>query len=147
MGIEEWKELGLFLLGMTGIVKAVPVGVAMKLTIFETGLYISLGSVASVLILIFSGGPVKRWMMKHWGKDGLEKQKGKFSHILERYGLIGVGLIAPGTIGPIPAAIIGLIILKDTKKLLPYLIAGIFAWSFLLSWLAVSGFNLINDMF
>ena len=147
MGIEAWKELGLFLIGMTGIVKAVPVGVAMKLTIFETGLYISLGSVATVLILIFSGEPVKRWMMKRWGKEGLEKRKGRFSHLLERYGMIGVGLIAPGTIGPIPAVILGLIILKDTKKLLPYLFAGIFAWSFLLAWLAFSGFNLVKDLF
>jgi len=140
------KAAGLFLAGMTGIVKAIPVGVALKLSIFEIGLYVSLGSIATVFILYFSGEPLKRWITKKWSKEKMEKKKGKFATLLERYGVIGVGLLTPGTLGPITSIVIGLILLKDTSKLMPYLVAGIILWSFLLAWVAVEGFELVKSI-
>ncbi|NPA37527.1 MAG: hypothetical protein GXO47_11840 [Chlorobi bacterium] len=147
--MEEFilKAAGLFLAGMTGIVKAVPVGVAMGFTGFQTGLFVSLGSTVTVFILYFSGEPLKKWITKKWPKEKMDKKKGRFSVLLEKYGVTGVGLLTPGTLGPITSIIIGLIVLKDTSKLMPYLVAGIFLWSFLLSWLAVGGFELLKSLF
>jgi hypothetical protein len=147
MDILVWKEFGLFLVGMTGIVKAVPVGLALKLSILETGTYISLGSIVTVFILFFSGEPLKKWITKKWSKEKMEKKKGRFSVLLEKYGVAGVGLLTPGMLGPITSILIGLIILKDTSKLMPYLTAGIILWSFALSWLVFEGFDLIKGLF
>ena len=146
MGVTEWKGFGLFLAGMTGIVKAVPVGVALKMSVLEMGTYISLGSIATVFILYFSGEPLKKWITKRWSKEKMEKKKGRFSSLLERYGVIGVGLLTPGTLGPITSIVIGLILLKDTKKLMPWLVAGIILWSFLLAWLADAGFSFMKGL-
>jgi uncharacterized membrane protein len=141
------KASGLFLAGMTGIVKAIPVGVALGLSIFEIGLYVSLGSIATVFILYFSGEPLKKWITKKWSKEKMEKKKGRFGTLLEKYGVAGVGLLTPGMLGPITSIIIGLIMLKDTAKLMPYLVAGIILWSFALAWLAVEGFDLLKEIF
>ena len=146
MGVTGWKGFGLFLAGMTGIVKAVPVGVALKMSVIEIGTYISLGSIATVFILYFSGEPLKKWISGRWSKEKMEKKKGRFSTLLERYGVIGVGLLTPGTLGPITSIVIGLILLKDTKKLMPWLVAGIILWSFLLAWLADAGFSFIKGL-
>jgi uncharacterized membrane protein len=141
------KASGLFLAGMTGIVKAIPVGIALGLSIFEIGLYVSLGSIATVFILYFSGEPLKKWITKKWSKEKMEKKKGRFGTLLEKYGVAGVGLLTPGMLGPITSIIIGLIMLKDTAKLMPYLVAGIILWSFALAWLAVEGFDLLKEIF
>lgn len=141
------KALGLFLMGMTGVVKAIPVGVALEMSIFEIGLYVSLGSIVMVSILFFSGEPMKRWLMKKWSKEKLEKKKGKFSSLLHRYGYVGVGILSPGILGPIPAIILGLIVLKNTSKLMPYLVVGIIIWSYLLAWVAVIGFDFVEGWF
>ena len=147
MDILAWKEFGLFLVGMTGIVKAVPVGLALNLSVVETGTYISLGSIVTVFILFFSGEPLKKRITKKWSKEKMEKKKGRFSVLLEKYGVAGVGLLTPGMLGPITSILIGLILLKDTSKLMPYLTAGIILWSFALSWLAFEGFDLIKGLF
>ena len=140
------KAAGLFLAGMTGIVKAIPVGVALSMSIFEIGLYVSLGSIVTVLIIYFSGEPLKRWITKKWSKEKMDKKKGKFSILLERYGVVGVGLLTPGTLGPITSIIIGLILLKDTSNLMPYLVVGIIVWSYLLAWVGVEGFDLVKSL-
>lgn len=139
------KAVGLFLVGMTGIVKAIPVGVVLKMSIFEIGLFVSLGSIVTVFILYFSGEPLKRWIMSKWSKKKMEKKRGKFASLLERYGVVGVGLLTPGTLGPITSIIIGLIVLKETSKLMPYLVVGITLWSFLLAWLAVHGLDFLKS--
>ena len=142
-----WKVAGVFFAWMTGIVKAIPVGVALQLSVFEIGLYVSLGSITTVFLLYFSGEPLKRRITKRWSKEKMEKKKGRFTILLERYGMPGVGLLTPGTLGPITSIIIGLILLKDTKKLMPYLIVGIILWSFLLAWFAVAGFDFLKGVF
>ncbi len=147
MGIVEWKGVGLFLAGMTGIVKAIPVGVALKLSIFEIGSYVSLGSIVTVFIIYLSGEPLKKWITKKWSKEKMDKKKGKFSILLEKHGVAGVGMLTPGTLGPITSIIIGLVLLKNTSRLMPYLVAGIILWSFTLAWLAVEGFDLLKSIF
>jgi len=141
------KASALFLAGMTGIVKAIPVGVALKMSIVAIGSYVSLGSITTVFILYFSGEPLKKWITKKWSKEKMEKKKGRFALLLERYGVVGVGLLTPGILGPITSIIIGLVVLKDTSRLMPYLVAGILLWSFVLAFAAVEGFDLFKQFF
>ncbi len=100
------KATGLFLAGMTGIVKAIPVGLALKMSIFEIGLYVSLGSIVTVFIIYYPGEPVKVRIMKKWSKEKLDKQEGKYNTLLKKYGVAGVGLLTPGTLGPVISIVI-----------------------------------------
>jgi len=137
----------IYLVGITGIWKAIPVGIALKSHPVEIATFTALGSITTVYILYYFGERVKRWVMKRWSKEKLESRKGKFTKIMDKYGIIGVGIISPGPFGPITSIIVGLLIVKQTSRLMPYLVTGIIFWSFLITWLAVSGFNMIKGWF
>ena len=140
------RIFSIYLVGITGIWKAIPVGIALKSHPLEIGTFTALGSITTVYILYYFGEKVKGWVTRKWSKDKLESKKGKFTVILDKYGVIGVGIITPGPFGPITSIILGLLVIKETRRLMPYLVIGIIFWSFALTWFAVSGYNLIISM-
>lgn len=147
MGDTLIKYFTIYLVGITGIWKGIPVGMALKSTLIETASITALGSITAVMILYYFGEPVKRWAIKNWGKDKLNKRKGKFSAVMDKYGVVGLGLLTPGPFGPITTIIVGLLIIKNTAKLMPYLIAGIIIWSFILTWVATTSLDLVKGWF
>lgn len=147
MGNTIIKYFTIYLVGITGIWKGIPVGIALKSTLVETALFTALGSITAVIILYYFGEPVKRWTIEKWGKDKLDKRKGKFSTVMDKYGVVGLGLLTPGPFGPITSILVGLLIIKDTSKLMPYLIAGIIVWSYILTWFAMTSVDFIKGWF
>jgi uncharacterized membrane protein len=141
------KYFTIYLVGITGIWKAIPVGIALKSSLYETACFTALGSITTVIILYYFGEPVKQWAIKKWGKDKMDKRKGKFSAIMDKYGVVGLGLLTPGPFGPITTIIVGLLIVKNTSRLMPYLIAGIIIWSFILTWVASTSIDLLKNFF
>ena len=141
------RMITIYLVGITGIWKAIPVGIAMNAHPFETASLTALGSITTVFLLLYFGEAVKSWVMKKWSKEKLETKKGRMSRIMDKYGTPGLGIICPGLFGPITTIIVGLIIVKPTRKLMPYLVIGIIAWSFFLTYMAVTGVNLFKGAF
>jgi membrane protein YqaA with SNARE-associated domain len=133
--------------GITGIWKAIPVGIALKSHPLEIASFTALGSITTVYILYYFGESVKKWVAKKWSKEKLEKKKGSFNMIMDKYGVIGLGIICPGPFGPITSIIVGLLVVKQTSRLMPYLVVGIIFWSFVLTWFAVSGFRMVQSFF
>ena len=141
------RILTVYLVGITGIWKSIPVGILLKSHPLEIAILTSLGSITTVFLLYFFGESVKKWVLRKWNPDKLEKKKGKFTMILDKYGIIGIGIICPGIFGPITCIIVGLFIVKNTSKLMPYLSVGIILWSFSLTYLATSGIDLLSNWF
>ena len=137
----------IYLVGIAGIWKAIPVGIALKSHPVEIASFTALGSITTVLLLFYFGERVKVWINKKWSKEKMESKKGKFSAIMDKYGVVGLGIICPGIFGPISTILVGLLIVKNTAKLMPYLIIGIILWSFALTWFAVSGYELVKSYF
>jgi hypothetical protein len=137
----------IYLAGITGLYKGVPVGIALQANPFVIAGFTALGSITTVFIIYFSGEPLRKWLFGRIGEGRLEKQKKKFMHIMDRYGTIGLGLIVSGTLGPIPAALIGMVVVKDTTRLLIFLVVGIILWSAGLTAFAVLGYDLIKQLF
>lgn len=142
-----FRIVSIYLVGITGIWKAIPVGIALQAHPIETASFTALGSITTVYLLYYFGERVKNWVMKKWSQKKLESKKGRLSHIMDKYGTAGLGIICPGLFGPITTIIVGLLIVKPTGKLMPYLIAGIILWSFLLTYISVLGFDFIKDLF
>lgn len=132
MGIAE-KYLIVYLAGATGIWKGIPVGIALGIQPFYNGFFTALGSVSSVLILYFAGDNFRNWILKQYGQKRIEKKKNKFMKFANRYGVLGLGLITTGLLGPFISLILGFILIKDIRKFVFYLIAGIFIWSIILA--------------
>lgn len=137
------KYLLVFLSGATGIWKGIPVGIAFGIRPVYNGLITALGSASVVLIIYFAGDKLRNWILKQYGQKRMEKKKNKFMKYANRYGVVGLGLIAPGLFGPFMPLILGFIIIKDIRKFLFYLIAGIFIWSMILAFF----FTPIVEMF
>lgn len=129
------KYFLVFITGAAGIWKGIPLGIALKLPSFLTGLLTALGSVTTVLILYFAGDSFRQWIIRKYGKKSVEKKKRKFIKMLERYGVLILGLLTPGLLGPIIPLLMGLVFIKDNKRFLIYLLAGIVLWSFILAYL------------
>jgi membrane protein DedA with SNARE-associated domain len=132
MGIAE-KYLIVYLAGATGIWKGIPVGIALGIQPVYNGFFTALGSVSSVLILYFAGDNFRNWILKQYGQKRIEKKKDKFMKFANRYGALGLGLIASGLLGPFISVILGFILIKDIRKFVFYLMAGIFIWSIVLA--------------
>jgi membrane protein DedA with SNARE-associated domain len=134
----------IYIAGITGLYKGVPVGFAFQASPVLIALFTALGSVTIVLAIFFAGDQLKNRIIERFGKKKMEKKSGLFTRIMEKYGLVGLGIIAPGFIGPIGAIIMGLIMIQNTKLFLVYLIAGIFLWSIALTTVGYYSIDLIT---
>lgn len=134
------KELAqyftVYLAGTTGIYKGVPMGIALGLPPHLSALFTSLGSVSSVLLLYIAGDKFRDWILQKHASKRLKEKQEKFTYWMDKYGLAGLGLMVTALLGPIIALIIGMTLLKETRKFITYLILGIIIWSFTLAYLA-----------
>mgnify|MGYP006303117303 CR=1 FL=1 len=135
-----WVQIStIYLAGITGIYKGIPVGFALHAHPVLTAAFTALGSITIVLVILLSGQPLKKWVVRQYGHHRLEKKKGKFIRMMDRYGVAGLGLVASGLIGPILSTILGITLIQKTRRLMIFLIAGIVLWSSLLTALASLG--------
>jgi membrane protein DedA with SNARE-associated domain len=140
-----WLSLITTLLaGVTGIYKGIPVGIAFGLSPFLTALTTSLGSSLAVIILYYSGSGLKQKIIKRAKRN--KKKQTRFQNLLRRYGIPGLGIIGAGTIGPIPTVILGVLTKQPRQRFLPYLLLGIFLWSFALTFLASLGISQVQNL-
>jgi membrane protein DedA with SNARE-associated domain len=123
-----------YLAGLTGMWKGIPAGIALGINPFLNGLLTAAGSITSILILFFAGEKFRNWILKLYGEKRIEKKKGRFLKFTNRYGMWGLGLVTTGLLGPFNSLLLGFILITDIRKFLFYLIAGIFIWSFILSY-------------
>ncbi len=135
---EAGKYLIVYLAGATGIWKGIPAGIALGLHPVCTGLFTSLGSLTSVLILYFAGDSFRQWVLSKYGRKRIVRKKSKFKKLSERYGIWVLGLVTTGLLGPFTTLFLGLILLNDTRKFFIYLLVGITLWSFILACLFTS---------
>jgi hypothetical protein len=135
----------IYVAGITGLYKGIPVGLALNAHPVLIAGFTALGCNTTVLFLFFAGEPVRNWIISKIGKDKLEKRKGKFTRIMDRYGTIGLGLIVSGILGPITSVLIGLAIVPDTRRLLVFLLIGMVIWSIILTTIGVLGIDIIRQ--
>jgi len=144
---EIGKYIAVYLAGAVGIWKGIPVGIAFGLAPFYTALLTSLGAISSALLVYFSGEPFRKWLMNKYGSKTFEQKKEKFALWMDKYGMLGLGLMVTGLLGPFIALIIGMAILNDTRKFLIYLLIGILLWSFGITYLSDPVVDLVKAMF
>jgi hypothetical protein len=142
-----WVQIStIFIAGVTGIWKGVPIGFAMHANPFITGSFTALGSIALVIVLLVSGEPFKQWILGLYGQNKLRKKQGKFSRIMDRYGVAGIGLIGCGLIGPLLSTLLGLVLVDNPKRLIAFLISGILLWTGLLTLIASLGIDVVQNI-
>lgn len=130
---EFEKLVAIYIAGVTGIWKGIPVGIALNVNWFYTGLCTGIGSVSSVLILFFAGEKFRAWFLKLYGQKRIARKKGKLLIWINKYGAMGLGIGASGVLGPFTSLFLGLLLLENTHRFLYFLITGLLMWSIILA--------------
>lgn len=134
----------IFLTGMLGIWKAIPVGLAFNTNPLLIWLMTSAGASVSVLVLYFFGKKIREWVIRRRERITNKGKEARAKQLLKKYGVFGLGFMGTLFMGPQMTIILGLIIVKSHVKLLYWTIAGIIVWSFIITYLGVGGINLVQ---
>ena len=132
----------LFLVGSFGLWMAIPVGLAYGFSPVVIAITIILGSATSTSIVYVFGNKVKRYVMSKRGERYLGKSKAKMHRYLNKYGVIGLGLLLPGIFGPALGMAIGITLVRNTKRLWIWTLVGNVIWSILMASVGALGITI-----
>lgn len=117
-----------FGLGFLYFISAIPAAVLAGAPLWAAALMAWLGYSAGGAIILLLGTPLHSWLVKKC-KISLKPHEGKlFWRIWSRYGVIGLGLIAPITIGPQLSALFLLTLGEHPRKILGWISFGAIPW-------------------
>ncbi|MCL5985426.1 MAG: small multi-drug export protein [Actinobacteria bacterium] len=140
------KLLTVLGLGAIELWTAIPVGLALKLNPVVVGTTAAIGAVLGAIIVVLLGERVRVWLVRrHSGKD--KKERHRLIHrIWRRYGVIGLGLLAPLLTGAPLGVALGFILGAPAGRLLFWTSIGIVFWSVGLTLAGVLGLEGIKTL-
>ena len=139
-----YKEILVFLTGILGIWKAIPVGLLLKVNPVLIFLFTSLGAITGVLILFFFGNRLRVFIQRTQKSRGFQKNERRAGKLIETYGSPGLGFLGCLIMGPNLTMVIGLAIVRSPVRFLYWTMAGIVVWSLVLTLVAVYSIEFFN---
>ena len=127
--MEIMKLLAVFGLGIVELWAAIPAGLAWGVHPVATGITAALGAVAGVFIVLALGEGLRKWLLRRHHRGREEKQPGRIHRVWARYGVAGLGLLAPLLVGAPVGTALGLALGAPRKRLVLWMVIGIVAWS------------------
>jgi hypothetical protein len=133
-----------FITGAVEIWAGVPAGIALGLSPLMAGIATALGAVVSAVFVILLGSRFRSWLVQRLNKKGGEdiQPKGRekvLYRIWVRYGVVGLGLMAPILTGVPLGAAIGVALGAPPRWLLAWTVAGALFWTALITAAAALG--------
>jgi len=126
---ELGKAASVFGVAFFSLWGCVPVGLALSLSPVIIILTASLSYATGVGIVLFLGEPFRAWLYRRIGHRLPTDPDSRTRQLLDRYGVIGLGAVAPLTLGSQAAALLGLLANMPRWKLFLALAAGGVLWS------------------
>ena len=126
------KVLAVLGLGAVELWTAIPAGLALHLHPLLTGVVSAVGAILGVMVILVVGGRVRAWLLRRFG-GGEKRQHGRIYRIWVRYGVVGLGLLAPLLTGAPLGTALAIAFGAPTGRLLLWMSVGIVAWSALLT--------------
>jgi membrane protein DedA with SNARE-associated domain len=128
--LEHWAAIPLgFILGLHPVIIAVA-----SIT----------GATLGAFIIVFTGERLRNWILKHHRLKKDEGKPGTVQKIWQRYGVIGLGLLAPLLTGAPLGAALGIALGAPAKKLFLWMSLGIILWAVILVLLGVAGIEVFT---
>jgi hypothetical protein len=122
---------------------AVPAGLALGLDPVAVWLMTVLGSVLGVVAVGFAGDGVRRWIVRR-RSSATASGRGRLFRLWARYGVVGWGLISPLVFAPAMGTAIGLALGAPTRRLLPWMVAGVLLWTTILVVAGFAGLSVVR---
>ncbi len=125
------KWLTVLLLGAVSQPVAITTGLALEVDPLLTAIMTTIGGILAVLVILGLSDRIRNWkwvVEKHYCEIGKDRS-GRICRVWDRYGVAGLGLLAPSLIGAPVGTIIGITLGSQTRALLLWMSTGIFIWS------------------
>jgi membrane protein DedA with SNARE-associated domain len=136
----------IFLTGMLGVWKAIPVGLALQCNALTIILMTASGALVSIFIIFLMGRRIKQWILKRLNKGKSTKRKDRLAVLLDKYGIIGMGIFGTLILGPNMTMAMGLVIVTKEKSLLLWTAAGIIIWTVVLTMIGTYSVELFENL-
>lgn len=133
-----------FGLGFLYFISAIPAGIAAHAPVWAAALAAWLGYSAGGLVVLLAGAPLRDWITRKLKIDPKPDNSKLFWKVWHRFGLWGLGLIAPITIGPQVTAILALALGESPRRIQLAIVLGVFPWVIVLGFLASLGSGLLR---
>jgi hypothetical protein len=147
IGVLLPKLLSIFALAFFYFWPAIPAGLALGLSPLAVIVTTSLSYACGAAVVTLLGERVRGWVMRRLGRKADVNPDSLIRRIWQKYGLIGLGLLAPMTVGAQIGAAVGLAMNGQPRRLFVALALGGLIWSIALT-IAVSlgilGVNAVN---
>ncbi len=133
-------------LGVIELWVAIPAGFVLGLHPIAIGLAAIIGSMFGVLIVSMLGERIRTFLAQRYGIDGSGfKRYRRFYRIWIKYGVIGLGLLAPLFTGAPLGVAIGIALSIPKKRLLFWINIGILLWGAGLTLAGVMGLIVVES--
>ncbi len=119
--------ISIFLLGFLEISLPLPIVIAMDGSIEPAFLVIAISGSLGSLFFIYLSQPIRRWVVRRYGMTSVVIRRTE--RFMVRYGLAGVGLLAPMILGHAITAVGAVVLGAPTGKLAFWMIVGIWLWT------------------
>jgi membrane protein YqaA with SNARE-associated domain len=136
----------IYLSGMTGIWKAIPIGIVLKTPPLSIYLMTVLGASTAVVLIYLFDGWVRQFVQRKMKRDKLMRKKIKMDKLVSKFGVIGIGLLGTLSMGPNITILMGLMVVNEKIKLLVWIIIGILLWSTILTSAAARSSELFEQI-
>lgn len=122
------KVLAVFAIGAVELWAAIPAGLALHLHPVLTAVTAALGAIAGAALILAMGEGARAWLARRRGKRDAG-EPGPIQRIWIRYGVAGVGLLAPLLVGAPLGTVLGVAFGAPAGRLLLWMSLGIVLWS------------------
>jgi hypothetical protein len=127
------KIVSIFALAFFYFWPAIPAGLALGLSPVIVILTTSLSYMGGAAVVTLLGERVRAWVMNRLGDKAQVKSDSFLRRVWDKYGMVGLGLLAPMTVGAQIGAAIGLALNGKPRNLFIALSLGGLVWSIALT--------------
>ena len=118
---------------------SIPAGIAQGLSPVLVVATASISYACGVGLVVLAGQPVRDWIMKRFGGKASTNPNSAIRRIWDRYGLIGLALLAPVTTGAQIGAVIGISLNAPPRRLFIFMSLGGLLWGIIVAVLVSLG--------
>jgi len=134
-----------FGLGFIYFIAAIPAGVAAGVPAWLAGLAAWMGYVAGGGVALMAGAPLRLWLVRTLHIPTARDPTKLIWRVWDRWGLVGLALLAPVTIGPQATAVIALTLGEKWPRILMAISLGVLPWCAAFAVLTTLGFSLAKS--
>lgn len=123
-------------LAMIDLWLAVPAALALKVQPEVAALLIASTSSLGVVFAVYFSGALRTRFAAKFGKESY--LGGRTAKYMEKFGTVGIGLLAPVVLGPVLTCICAIVLGAKPRQLTIATVCGVVLWSFVIYVLLVS---------